>query len=1210
MIIRNVLVLCALVLSFSHLYAANPYAGQYGGYVYESDSGGAEYIASNVNLQIDETGRISGLWASSALFSGAVDDAGTFTLVTPNTYHITNGVITSGALGGTGTFSSSSYRLDLHFQEGNFVGGGQLLWRATPTTSKYYFNAVTYGNGRFVAVGSAGLVATSTDGTNWAIPAVTGRRDWKDVAYGNNVFLAVGTNSVVTSPDGADWTMRATNTFVSTAFGNGLFLAVDLTGAVYSSTDGSAWSVVAGAATAQSFTTVDYAHNLFILCGSKGSFQTSADGVNWNPTCTNGTTALYAAASSNGRWIIGGKTRFVIFNNATGSDQVTTNISAGYDALSLAADESIPVGGGDLLVAATSMTGRPPAYSTNGPGWFYANGLADTIRGVAWGTNHVFVAVGNDIQSSTDGAAWTIRTPVLPIAVPNNTDGSSFGLYNDQMTFTDLQNRRREVRVGQGGRIEMRFLDATNGAKDFVAVVSPTTNTLRRVMQFSSPPVALGDLGTIVQWDMTNLVWKTIASPTSANIYDAFRSSVVSLYVAVGAGGLVMTAPTSSNGTNWTIRSSGTINDLYSVNEGSLTSGNLIFAAGDNGTIVASSNGGTTWGARLTGTVTNRLTRVYKGDYTGTFYALPQSGRFLLASTNDGVAWKLAPLGNPFPVSTSAVRGGNAGQTEGGYVFTLQSGKFTPSLAGYDKVPGGYYTPPTPPTLISGAYGNGRYVLLGGTNTAVSADGVRWQAGHTEPGYRFGGTTKALTFGHGLFVAVGGIGLVESSLDGINWTIRNTGITNSSDFTSVSYGNGRFVAVGGGGTVFSSTNGLDWEDDSFSNSGGSVGPVYYGNGRFVALVFKLGGTYATRYSSNGVDWVNGSVGSGMNALLGFANGRFFGANGSAILSSTNGTAWSGTSAGVFFNSANQIAYGGGRYVVTCSPDSSSADGATVLSSANLTNWFAETIASSGSYSPVIPNGILAGQGQFVIYGDKGAVLTAAYAESGSAPLITVHPAPVSQKVGSGATVSYSASATGDGPLTYGWLKDGLPLNDGPGISGSSTTTLTLSGVTTNSAGNYQFTVANNVGSDLSQIASLLVDTNAAATYNFSSWINGYNLPKGQNGPNDDPDNDGLKNLVEYAFGTDPTAGTNKTPTFVWQNIGGTNYPAVQFTRNPQATDVSVTPLISTNLTFGSLVGSSQSSSNQPGGLNLVMVRSTEPIGTYPSLFFKINVTQP
>jgi hypothetical protein len=182
------------------------------------------------------------------------------------------------------------------------------------------------------------------------------------------------------------------------------------------------------------------------------------------------------------------------------------------------------------------------------------------------------------------------------------------------------------------------------------------------------------------------------------------------------------------------------------------------------------------------------------------------------------------------------------------------------------------------------------------------------------------------------------------------------------------------------------------------------------------------------------------------------------------------------------------------------------------------------------------------------------------------------------------------------------------LNDGAGISGSGTTTLTLTGVTTNSAGNYQFTVASSVGSDISQIAALLVDTNVV-TFNFGTWISAYNLGKGQNGPSDDPDGDGLKNIVEYALGTDPTAGT-KGPAFVWQNIGGTNYPAVQFTRSPQATDVTVNVSISSTLGFNTLQGTSQSVAGQTNGLNVIQVRSTEAAGTYPTLFFKINVTQP
>ena len=88
------------------------------------------------------------------------------------------------------------------------------------------------------------------------------------------------------------------------------------------------------------------------------------------------------------------------------------------------------------------------------------------------------------------------------------------------------------------------------------------------------------------------------------------------------------------------------------------------------------------------------------------------------------------------------------------------------------------------------------------------------------------------------------------------------------------------------------------------------------------------------------------------------------------------------------------------------------------------------------------------------------------------PAITGQPAGLTVLTGSNA--SFTATATGTAPLTYQWRQNGTNLNDGTGISGSATGTLSLTGVTTNSAGNYNLIVANLYGTATSSIASLIV----------------------------------------------------------------------------------------------------------------------------------------
>ncbi len=91
---------------------------------------------------------------------------------------------------------------------------------------------------------------------------------------------------------------------------------------------------------------------------------------------------------------------------------------------------------------------------------------------------------------------------------------------------------------------------------------------------------------------------------------------------------------------------------------------------------------------------------------------------------------------------------------------------------------------------------------------------------------------------------------------------------------------------------------------------------------------------------------------------------------------------------------------------------------------------------------------------------------------GFAPAITAQPA--SLTILSGGTAVFNATATGSASLVYQWRKNGTNISNGTGISGATTTNLTLTAVTTNSGGNYSLFVTNIFGAATSSVASLTV----------------------------------------------------------------------------------------------------------------------------------------
>lgn len=158
------------------------------------------------------------------------------------------------------------------------------------------YNSVTYGNGRFVAIGSnteGKTAAYSIDGITWTRSDLPSLQDWRSVTYGDGLFVAVSSRSDVAaySSDGVTWTAAAlplNREWFSVTSGNGIFVAVPIYGdAVAISTDGKNWTA-STLPSVQDWRTVTYGDGLFLAIGSvtSGTGGTdvaaiSADGKTW-----------------------------------------------------------------------------------------------------------------------------------------------------------------------------------------------------------------------------------------------------------------------------------------------------------------------------------------------------------------------------------------------------------------------------------------------------------------------------------------------------------------------------------------------------------------------------------------------------------------------------------------------------------------------------------------------------------------------------------------------------------------------------------------------------------------------------------------------------------------------------------------------------------------------------------------------------------------
>ncbi|MGZ5566562.1 MAG: immunoglobulin domain-containing protein [Limisphaerales bacterium] len=138
-----------------------------------------------------------------------------------------------------------------------------------------------------------------------------------------------------------------------------------------------------------------------------------------------------------------------------------------------------------------------------------------------------------------------------------------------------------------------------------------------------------------------------------------------------------------------------------------------------------------------------------------------------------------------------------------------------------------------------------------------------------------------------------------------------------------------------------------------------------------------------------------------------------------------------------------------------------SDSSHVAGSATAALTISSTDAGdNGSYSVVVTN-------KHGSVTSSDATLTVLFS-----PTITQQPSSLS--IGAGTNAVFSAAGTGTEPLTNQWLFNGVPLNDGGRITGSTSTTLTFASVTTADAGSYSLAVSNAAGSATSLTATLFV----------------------------------------------------------------------------------------------------------------------------------------
>ena len=201
------------------------------------------------------------------------------------------------------------------------------------------WNAIAYGNGKYVTVGNNGFVTSSSDGVNWETPKTVGNSTWQDVKYINGKYMAVGganmangarIGELMTSTDGINWIgptyISSRNNYTySITYGNGKYVATGYPASVSTSTDGTNWKTfqLGGSPI---FCSVIFVGDKFVIVDSYGGMRISLDGDTFTYVDAKGI-ELRDIAYGNGKFVAVGKA--ICVSDDRGETWINQNIPGG-----------------------------------------------------------------------------------------------------------------------------------------------------------------------------------------------------------------------------------------------------------------------------------------------------------------------------------------------------------------------------------------------------------------------------------------------------------------------------------------------------------------------------------------------------------------------------------------------------------------------------------------------------------------------------------------------------------------------------------------------------------------------------------------------------------------------------------------------------------------------------------------------------------------
>ncbi|MDX1950601.1 MAG: hypothetical protein SFY81_00365 [Verrucomicrobiota bacterium] len=340
----------------------------------------------------------------------------------------------------------------------------------------FNFHGLTVGMGKVIAVGTDGVIGSSTNLTNWTIiqRVEPYYRNFYSIAASTNGTIVVGGEAgLAYSTNGQTFT-GVVHTNLNTpfryyavrglAFGDGKFVGVGGTGPAMFSTNGIDWDVVSHPLASAFLYDIIHAKSSFYGVGYSGVILTSTEGDDeWNQQVSGTTRNLHGITEAFGKLIAVGYQGAVYSSDGVTWSNSTTPLVTGT---------LLDVTSGANVAVAVGEYGKI-LFSTNGIAWSSTfSGTTNHLRTVVFSIDrfHVFGDAGVHL-TSFDGRRW--NADVLPVS-----DYPIFAAVSVGTNIVVAGDNAYIFKLGQGEDPGLRFFgeSAGNGEVAFTVFVEPSQN--------------------------------------------------------------------------------------------------------------------------------------------------------------------------------------------------------------------------------------------------------------------------------------------------------------------------------------------------------------------------------------------------------------------------------------------------------------------------------------------------------------------------------------------------------------------------------------------------------------------------------------------------------------------------------------------------------------------------------------------------------------